>query len=74
MEDNLSNCCWIPVYEGSDFCSACNEHCQVMTICPDCEGTGERKVMDMDTVNNRSSSYPEDTTVTCPICNGEGYC
>ena len=41
-------------------------------ICPDCEGKGTREVMDMDSVTSRSSTYPDDITVTCERCNGEG--
>lgn len=28
----VSNCCEAPVYEGTDFCSDCKEHCDPIPI------------------------------------------
>ena len=71
QKDAWSNCCGATVYDDSDICNDCKEHCAVMTKCPDCED-GEREVMDMDTVHSQSDSLPENKTIVCETCNGEG--
>ena len=68
----ISNCCGAAVYDDSDICTDCKEHCEVMTECPDCDGAGYKTVMDMDSVNSRTVSHPNDIIVTCERCNGEG--
>ena len=71
QKDAWSGCCGAGVYDDSDICSDCKEHCAVMTYCPDCDGTGEIEVMDMDTVHSQSDSLPENKTIKCETCNGE---
>ncbi len=34
-----SNCCWATIYQDSDICSDCKEHCE--TVCYDCENICE---------------------------------
>lgn len=67
-----SNCCDAPVYDDSDICSACGEHCEVWETCTECDGKGFTLVMDMDKVTSRTTSYPDDKPVVCKICDGEG--
>jgi len=28
--DNMSNCCGSPIYDDTDICSRCKEHCEPM--------------------------------------------
>ena len=70
QKDAWSNCCGADVYDDSDICSDCKEHCGVMTRCPECED-GYREVMDTDNINSRTITPPY-KTVICEFCEGEG--
>ena len=72
QKDAWSNCCGATVYDDSDICNDCKEHCTIMTECPDCNGDGEIEVMDMDTVHSQSDSLPENIMVECNLCGGWG--
>lgn len=37
---NSSNCCGMPIYDSTDICTRCKEHCEPEK-CPTCEGEGE---------------------------------
>jgi len=66
-----SNCCGAPVYDDSDICSDCGEHCGLITECPKCEGRGRYDVIDDYLVNSRTISPPY-KEVECDLCSGEG--
>ena len=66
-----SNCCGAPVYDDSDICTDCKEHCGLVITCPDCEGEGEREVLDQSKIHIRTVTPPY-KTVECENCNGEG--
>ena len=74
IQEGVSNCCGAPVYDDSDICTACKEHCGVMISCPECDGTGEREVIDTETKNRVRdwTETPSSIIVPCPECNGEG--
>jgi len=69
----ISNCCGADVYEGTDFCTGCKEHCAVMVECPDCDG-GEREVTDYYSKNRvREFTVTLPTImVKCSECDGAG--
>ena len=35
-----SNCCHSPIYNETDICSECGEHCEVENKCETCKGEG----------------------------------
>jgi len=64
-----SNCCGAPVYEETDMCSACKEHCtEVEVYCAHCEWEGKEKEVEWD------GEYQEGCLVgaaSCPKCGSE---
>ena len=68
QKDAWSNCCSANVYDDSDICNDCKEHCAVMTKCPDCED-GEREVRDDAREFDINERWK---TIKCETCNGEG--
>jgi DnaJ-class molecular chaperone len=67
-----SNCCGAPVYDDTDICSECKEHCSVIYTCPECFGNGKVDILDQSRINSQTISPPY-KTVVCENCNGEGY-
>ena len=66
-----SNCCGAPVYDDSDICTECKEHCSVEIVCPDCDGTGEMDARDESKINSTTIIEPFHK-VKCEKCGGEG--
>ena len=66
---NTSDCCGAPVYDDSDICSDCKEHCTVIAECEKCDGKGE---YDEEIKSTRDLRFPY-KRVKCEECNGEGW-
>ncbi len=70
--DIVSDCCGATIYDDSDICSCCKEHCGGTEECPLCDGTGE-----VDTVVKESFASPRISPrhikTKCEGCNGEGW-
>jgi DnaJ-class molecular chaperone len=71
-KETWSNCCGAPVYDDSDICSDCKEHCGLETYCPDCDGTGKIDVMIKESFASQRIN-PHFEKQKCETCNGEGY-
>ena len=65
-----SDCCGAPVYDDSDICSDCKEHCTVLEPCETCKGTGQVKIVLAEHWGIQKSDTIEFTA--CPDCE-EGY-
>lgn len=39
----ISNCCSAPVYDETDICMECKEHCEVIKECEACGGYHEEE-------------------------------
>jgi RecJ-like exonuclease len=68
---SYSNCCGATVYEDTDICSDCKEHCAIMDACEDCDGTGEVDEIDQSKVNSQTITPPYHK-VKCLNCDGTG--
>lgn len=70
--ERVSNCCGASMYDDSDICPDCKEHCAAEITCPDCDGSGE---MDEEIKESFASDRisPKYKKVKCETCNGEGW-
>jgi len=61
----FSHCCHAPIYYETDICSKCENHCKIMKVCDNCEGSGTIR----GEVREWMISPPDDD---CPECSGSG--
>lgn len=69
----VSNCCGAPVYDNTDICTECGEHCEVSDLidCTDCNGTGlMAEVIKESFASPRID--PRYKKVKCRLCDGTG--
>ncbi|MCK5018385.1 MAG: hypothetical protein KAS32_15105 [Candidatus Peribacteraceae bacterium] len=62
-EEITSNCCNAPIYDDSDICSRCRDHCGGQKECSNCDSAGKLLIW--------LGKNPVDEP--CWKCNGEGY-
>ena len=69
-QERMSNCCGQPMYDDSDICPDCKEHCSAEVLCDSCNGDGfilERL---------RTGLPPSGLTwvkTECEVCKGNGW-
>ena len=65
-----SSCCSAPVYEESDICSACKEHCDEIEVhCYACDWEGKEEEVSVDGEYTQEDGFVG--TISCPKCGEE---